>query len=389
MMICGSQRPPIQSEFDYVQCGLAWRNGKVQGYDQIFGVSFWISYGKRNIRFIGQPSCRISIKSLDEVCQWIGEGIGATDLEIRCAKMRIISTFIQDFRHFNTDGTTEVCHFDSIATKWVQGECPYTALTNWIVAAKKEESYKFSPFARYAKFISSALKSHNKDWDFTAKTQYKSPQQLAQKQKASLAEKLMYKDSRVAFVLLWVTLEPLSATKMDGSFEDWSFPHIEIELDHSGIFRVLPSGEIFYEGGETKGLYTGISTSSVSSAEFTGSTRSEISTSTAISHDRPCRAFGFRKKDPFLWQDLPPESWAKSVTVIERRTRPSSPGHGNMEGVASCFTSLHRERLFFVETRKPRYSRGSEYLRLQEKWDLTCGCVGELMIDFDVLYTYV
>ena len=111
----------------------------------------------------------------------------------------------------------------------------------------------------------------------------------------------MYKDSRVAFVLLWGTLEPSSVTKMDGNFEDWSFPHIEIELDHSGIFRVLPSGEIFYEGGETKGSYTGINTSSVSSARFTSSTRSEISTSTAFSHDRPCRAFEFRKKDPFLW----------------------------------------------------------------------------------------
>jgi hypothetical protein len=56
------------------------------------------------------------LKSLDEVCQWIGEGIGATDLQIRCAKMKIISTFIKDFRHFNSDGTTEVCHFYSIAT---------------------------------------------------------------------------------------------------------------------------------------------------------------------------------------------------------------------------------------------------------------------------------
>ena len=59
------------------------------------------------------------IKSLDEACAWIGAGIGPTDREIRYAKMRIISTFIQDFRHFNADGTAEVCHFDSIATKWV------------------------------------------------------------------------------------------------------------------------------------------------------------------------------------------------------------------------------------------------------------------------------
>ena len=98
-------------------------------------------------------------------------------------------------------------------------------------------------------------------------------------------EKLTYKDSKVAFVLLWVTLEPSSVTKMDGKFEDWSFPRFEIELDHSGIFRVLPSGAIFYEGGETKGSYTGISTSSVSSDNFTSCTRSETSTSTAISHD--------------------------------------------------------------------------------------------------------
>jgi hypothetical protein len=88
---------------------------------------------------------------------------------------------------------------------------------------------------------------------------------------------------------------------MDGKFEDWSFPRIEIELDHSGIFRVLPSGDIFYEGGETKESYTGISTSYVISANFTSSARSETSTSAAFSHDRPCLAFGFRKKDPLLW----------------------------------------------------------------------------------------
>ena len=67
-------------------------------------------------------------------------------------------------------------------------------------------------------------------------------------------------------------LEPSSATRMSGEFKEWSFPCIEMELDHQGCFRVLPSGEIFYEGGERKASYTGMSTASVSNVnDFSGS----------------------------------------------------------------------------------------------------------------------
>src|SRR5579859_7945070 len=69
-------------------------------------------------------------------------------------------------------------------------------------------------------------------------------------------------------LIIWVMLEPSSLTRMSGEFEEWSFPCIAMELDHQGCFRVLPSGEIFYEGGETKASYTGMSTASVSNVNY-------------------------------------------------------------------------------------------------------------------------
>ena len=64
----------------------------------------------------------------------------------------------------------------------------------------------------------------------------------------------------MSFVFLWSLLEPERFGKQDGDFSKWSIPCLEMEVDHVGLFRVLSSGEIYYEGGETKGSHTGTHT---------------------------------------------------------------------------------------------------------------------------------
>ena len=84
-------------------------------------------------------------------------------------------------------------------------------------------------------------------------------------QKKALREALMHRDSRFAFVLLWVLIEPESLHKRTPSFLEWSTPRLEMEVDHAGIFRDLPSGDVYYEGGETKAACTGIRILSINS----------------------------------------------------------------------------------------------------------------------------
>ena len=160
-------------------------------------------------------------------------------------------------------------------------------LTRWVDAAVKQETYAHSPFTRYGKFLGTALKTHRKKWKLAATdgAYYKTPERLALPQRASLVEKLMFKDTHLSFVLLWVLLEPSSVTRMTGKFEEWSFPCIEAELDHQGLFRVLPTGEIFYKGGETKGSYTGMSTFSVTSINFTSSQRCQVAIAVMVPYD--------------------------------------------------------------------------------------------------------
>lgn len=67
----------------------------------------------------------------------------------------------------------------------------------------------------------------------------------------------MYKDTRMAFVLLWILLEEDRLQKRGLRFTDWNIPCLGLEIDHSGRFRLLPTGEVYYEGGETKSAPTG------------------------------------------------------------------------------------------------------------------------------------
>jgi len=56
----------------------------------------------------------------------------------------------------------------------------------------------------------------------------------------------------MAFVLLWVFIDPTSLNTRDGEFRKWSKPRLEVEIDHQGHFRNPSLGEVYYEGGETK-----------------------------------------------------------------------------------------------------------------------------------------
>jgi hypothetical protein len=119
------------------------------------------------------------------------------------------------------------------------------------------EGYDESEFSKYGKFLRDAVKGQRKAWDALSKScsSIQNDETIKHLQKTALLDRLLYRDNRMAFVLLWSLLEPSRFDKQSGKFNSWGIPCLEMEVDHVGIFRLLSSGEIYYEGGETRVSY--------------------------------------------------------------------------------------------------------------------------------------
>jgi len=125
-----------------------------------------------------------------------------------------------------------------------------------VKGAVAAEGFRESRFAKYGKFLTNAVQIQREEWN-ALRISGGSDELIRRRQKAALLERLLYRDNRMAFVLLWSLLEPERFDRQTGAFHQWSIPCLEMEVDHVGMFRFLSSGEIFYEGGETKGSNTG------------------------------------------------------------------------------------------------------------------------------------
>lgn len=124
------------------------------------------------------------------------------------------------------------------------------------------EGYSKSEFSNYGKFLKDSVNGQRIAWDGLAKSGSSIPDQRKIKtlQRMGLLERLLCRDNRMSLVLLWSLLEPTRFAKQSGPFNKWSIPCLEMEVDHVGMFRTLASGEIYYEGGESKGSHTGTQT---------------------------------------------------------------------------------------------------------------------------------
>ena len=185
--------------------------------------------------------------------------------------------------------------------------------------AHKAEGYASSTFSKYATFLTAALNIQRREWNFAEQnlSQYESLD-VRKVQKSSLIEKLMYKDTKMAFVLLWVLLEGERLQKRGSKFTDWSIPCLEIELDHSGGFRPLPTGEVYYEGAETKSAHTGTHTYALFVVNCISRSRRTLATRKKDSNDRCGIAYRIRQEGFIFCENLRPES--RNNTIKQTRT---------------------------------------------------------------------
>jgi len=102
-----------------------------------------------------------------------------------------------------------------------------------------------------------ATNEQSSAWDLYAASSFGTEQNLRRVQLNGLWNQLQHQHSKMAFVLLWVFIDPTSLDNRNGDFPEWTTPRLEIEIDQ-GQFRNLSSGEVYYEGGETKSGSTGM-----------------------------------------------------------------------------------------------------------------------------------
>lgn len=239
----------------------------------------------------------VRFKSLGEVVKWVGRGIQADDGQMDKAMEKIKNLFIKGFEGFDADGTAIVCHPDSITTNTQQGDCAYSALQNWSKAAKAAPGYRNSTFSTYAKSLHLALSDQRREWKLAKEAEeqasfFGTDDILKKVQTNRLSEQIMHRDQQVGFILLWAILEPAGLQSITGSFDKFSIPCMEIEIDHAGCFKNLPNGEVMYEGGETKASATDMQPFLVLCANLTSGSRSPSPTREEIPNGG-CR-FGTR-----------------------------------------------------------------------------------------------
>jgi len=115
---------------------------------------------------------------------------------------------------------------------------PYVALYNWSRAVYEVMGYSTTAYPSYAKHLTIAANGQISDWKLHAATplSYGTAQNLRRVRLNALWNSLS-QHSKMAFVLLWVFIDPTSLNTREGEFRKWSKPRLEVEIDHQGHFR--------------------------------------------------------------------------------------------------------------------------------------------------------
>ena len=184
---------------------------------------------------------------MDDVLFWIGRGIGVMENEINHVRMKIVSTLIFDFVGFTKEGNALIYHSHLMEINRLHMK--RAVVTN---------GYTSSEFAKYGRFLKKTVREQRNEQILLEKSiaSFPSQKKLRRMQKANLLDKLLYRDNRISFILLWSLLESKRFDKQDGDFSKWSIPCLEMEVNHVRLFRVLSSREIYYEDDETKRSHT-------------------------------------------------------------------------------------------------------------------------------------
>jgi hypothetical protein len=131
-------------------------------------------------------------------------------------------------------------------------------LYNWSRALLNAKGYSTTTYATYAKHLITATNEQSSAWNLYAASSLGTEKNLRRVRLSGLWNQLQHQHSKMAFALLWVFIDPTSLDNRNGDFPEWTRPRLQIEIDHQGQFRNVSSGEVYYEGGETKSGHTGM-----------------------------------------------------------------------------------------------------------------------------------